>query len=257
MHVSPDPDLVTYWLADAIDARGYGLARRQLRGHGRARGRRPRDLVPARRPRPRDVPLRTELLQARRAADRRARRVVRGAGSGARGSCRWPTSRCAPTCARGGRWPLSGVHDRRAGAGPGRGGRVPRRRAARPTPDVLDALASAEAIVIGPSNPVASIGPILALPGMREALAARPAPWSRSARSSAGRAVKGPPSCSARGRDRALGQGVADHYGGLIDGARRRRAGRGHPGPSRSTPRWTTSPGGPGRRGRARPASSL
>ena len=25
MHVSPDPDLVTYWLADAIDGRGYGI----------------------------------------------------------------------------------------------------------------------------------------------------------------------------------------------------------------------------------------
>ena len=25
VHVSPDPDLVTYWLADAIDERGYGI----------------------------------------------------------------------------------------------------------------------------------------------------------------------------------------------------------------------------------------
>ena len=47
---------------------------------------------------------------------------------------------------------------------------------AQPTPEVLDAIAIAEAIVIGPSNPVISIGPILALPGMREALTASPAP---------------------------------------------------------------------------------
>ena len=26
VHVSPDPDLVTYWLADAIDERGFGIA---------------------------------------------------------------------------------------------------------------------------------------------------------------------------------------------------------------------------------------
>jgi LPPG:FO 2-phospho-L-lactate transferase len=44
---------------------------------------------------------------------------------------------------------------------------------ARPAPDVLDAIADAEAIVICPSNPVASIGPILAVPGLREALGAR------------------------------------------------------------------------------------
>ena len=42
---------------------------------------------------------------------------------------------------------------------------------ARPTEAVLAAIAEAEAIVIGPSNPVISIGPILAVPGMREALA--------------------------------------------------------------------------------------
>lgn len=44
---------------------------------------------------------------------------------------------------------------------------------ARPAPGVLEALEVADAIVICPSNPVASIGPILAVPGVREALAAR------------------------------------------------------------------------------------
>jgi LPPG:FO 2-phospho-L-lactate transferase len=45
--------------------------------------------------------------------------------------------------------------------------------AARPAPGVLEALASAEAILVCPSNPVISIGPILAVPGIREALARR------------------------------------------------------------------------------------
>jgi len=43
----------------------------------------------------------------------------------------------------------------------------------RPAPGVLEALADADAIVLCPSNPVASLGPILAVPGIREAVGAR------------------------------------------------------------------------------------
>jgi LPPG:FO 2-phospho-L-lactate transferase len=45
--------------------------------------------------------------------------------------------------------------------------------AARPAPGVLDALHDAETIVICPSNPIISIGPILAVPGVRDVLVAR------------------------------------------------------------------------------------
>ena len=45
--------------------------------------------------------------------------------------------------------------------------------AARPAPGVLDALRAAETILVCPSNPVISIGPILAVPGIRDALVAR------------------------------------------------------------------------------------
>jgi LPPG:FO 2-phospho-L-lactate transferase len=48
--------------------------------------------------------------------------------------------------------------------------------AARPAPGVLEAIAAAELVVVCPSNPVTSVGPILAVPGIREALAAAPAP---------------------------------------------------------------------------------
>ena len=41
-----------------------------------------------------------------------------------------------------------------------------------PTAEVLDALATARTIVIAPSNPIVSLGPILALPGLREAIGA-------------------------------------------------------------------------------------
>ncbi len=47
-------------------------------------------------------------------------------------------------------------------------------RAASPAPGVMDAIAGADAVVICPSNPVVSVGPILALAGLREAVAARP-----------------------------------------------------------------------------------
>jgi LPPG:FO 2-phospho-L-lactate transferase len=48
--------------------------------------------------------------------------------------------------------------------------------AATPAPGVVEALTSATVILVAPSNPVVSIGPILAVPGIRGALAAAPAP---------------------------------------------------------------------------------
>jgi LPPG:FO 2-phospho-L-lactate transferase len=47
--------------------------------------------------------------------------------------------------------------------------------ASRPASGVLEALGDADAVVVCPSNPVASIGPILAVPGIRDALASRAA----------------------------------------------------------------------------------
>jgi LPPG:FO 2-phospho-L-lactate transferase len=44
---------------------------------------------------------------------------------------------------------------------------------ARPAPGVLEAIAAADTVLVCPSNPVISIGPILAVPGIREALVAR------------------------------------------------------------------------------------
>jgi LPPG:FO 2-phospho-L-lactate transferase len=47
---------------------------------------------------------------------------------------------------------------------------------AAPAPGVLDAIGAADAVLLAPSNPVVSIAPILAVPGIREALAKGPAP---------------------------------------------------------------------------------
>jgi LPPG:FO 2-phospho-L-lactate transferase len=90
--------------------------------------------------------------------------------------------------------------------------------AARPSPEALVALAAAELVVIGPSNPIVSIAPILAIPGMREALTASPAPRLGVSGIVAGRALRGP-------ADRMLASlghessalGVARLYTGLVE----------------------------------------
>ena len=90
---------------------------------------------------------------------------------------------------------------------------------ATPTPEVLGAVEAAEAILIGPSNPVISIGPILALPGLREAIAASEAPVVAVSPYVAGKVLKGPTNLfmTAIGRP-SNAAGVASLYEGLIEG---------------------------------------
>ena len=63
---------------------------------------------------------------------------------------------------------------------------------ARPTPGVLVSLTTAEAIVVAPSNPIVSIGPVLAVPGVHEAVAARRDHVVAVSPIVAGAALKGP-----------------------------------------------------------------
>jgi LPPG:FO 2-phospho-L-lactate transferase len=90
---------------------------------------------------------------------------------------------------------------------------------ARPTPEVLEAIAGARALVIGPSNPVISIGPILAVPGMGDALRAAPGPVVAVSPIVGGSVVKGPtePFMAWAGHELSAA-GVADAYEGLLDG---------------------------------------
>jgi LPPG:FO 2-phospho-L-lactate transferase len=88
-----------------------------------------------------------------------------------------------------------------------------------PTPEVLTALEQADAIVIGPSNPVISIGPILAVPGMRDAVAASGAPVVAVSPYVGGEVVKGPTDSFMRAIGRpSTAAGVASLYAGLLDG---------------------------------------
>jgi LPPG:FO 2-phospho-L-lactate transferase len=89
---------------------------------------------------------------------------------------------------------------------------------ARPAPGVIDATEAADLVLIGPSNPYVSVGPILAVPEIRSALQARRVPCVAVSPLVAGRAVKGP-------ADRMLARlaggttpaHVASVYSGLID----------------------------------------
>lgn len=63
---------------------------------------------------------------------------------------------------------------------------------ARPAPGVIEALHDAEAILLAPSNPFVSIGPILALPGVREAITARRECCVAVSPIVAGETIKGP-----------------------------------------------------------------
>ena len=63
---------------------------------------------------------------------------------------------------------------------------------ALPAPGLLDAIANAEAIILCPSNPFISIGPILAVPGIRDALRLRRDKVVAISPIVGGRAIKGP-----------------------------------------------------------------
>jgi LPPG:FO 2-phospho-L-lactate transferase len=89
---------------------------------------------------------------------------------------------------------------------------------AQPAPGTLEALAGADLILLAPSNPYVSLGPVLAVRGLREALERRQVPCVAVSPLIGGRAVKGPADRMLR---RLTGgtspRHVASCYAGLID----------------------------------------
>jgi len=91
--------------------------------------------------------------------------------------------------------------------------------AARPGPGVLEAISGADRILIAPSNPWLSVDPLLAVPGLRDALAAARAPVVAVSPLIAGQAVKGPTAKLMAELGLPLtNASIAAHYEGLIDG---------------------------------------
>jgi LPPG:FO 2-phospho-L-lactate transferase len=220
VHVSPDPDLVTYWLSGEIDEdRGWGirgdgfvaferlvqlgapdwialtdrdLAACLYRHHFLAEGGR---LTAAQAQIARSLGVRAAVLPM---CEEPVRTRIRTAAGWREVQEYLIVDRAKPAVEE---VELLGIHS------------------ARPTSEVIDAIASAELIVIGPSNPVISIGPIVAVPGIREAISASTAPVVAVSPLVGGRVVKGPTEnfMAAVGRP-CTAAGVASLYEGLLDG---------------------------------------
>jgi LPPG:FO 2-phospho-L-lactate transferase len=218
-HVSPDPDLVSFWIAGLIDERGWGLrddsfqvmqALRELgvevwfnlgdrdlawcieRAQMLAEGRSPTEALAALNG---SIGLRATVLPM---SDDPVRTWVRAADA-------WQ--------------PFQEFMIRTGAAGPITGLELRGAEQAVPGERVLTAIETARTLVIGPSNPLVSIGPILAVPGISEALAAAPAPVVAVSPIVGGEILKGPTAafmefagvpCSATG--------VLELYDGLLDG---------------------------------------
>jgi LPPG:FO 2-phospho-L-lactate transferase len=217
--VSPDPDLVAFWLADRIDERGWGLAGDTFAVMDGLRA------------------LGSEVWFNLGDGDlawciERSRMLAAGAGPTA--ALQELTGRLGirasvlPMCEQAVRtWVRTSdgwssfqeFMIRGRARGPVTGLEYRGVEAAEPSARVREALAAAGTIVIGPSNPLASIGPILAVPGMREALRDAEAPVVAVSPIVGGEVLKGP---TAAFMDHAglecSAAGVARWYGGVLDG---------------------------------------
>jgi LPPG:FO 2-phospho-L-lactate transferase len=222
-YVSPDPDLVSFWLADLIDERGWGIDGDTFKTMDGLRelGQEvwfnlgDRDLALAL--------LRAEALTAGERLTEIHARISRAYGVAA--SVLPMSDRPVRTRinAAGRVWSLQEYMI---------GARTPENtwpavddvtfsgaRIAGTTPEVLTAIAEAAAIIIGPSNPVISIGPILAIPELTAALAAAVAPTVAVGPFVGGQILKGPTEQFMvwRGVEQS-NTGVAALYRNLVDG---------------------------------------
>ena len=218
-YVSPDPDLVTFWLADRIDERGWGIDGDTFQ------------VMEALRRLSVDVwfnlgdeDFAIGIERARRLEQGARLTAAHAAISAAVGApARVLPMSDSPVRTRvmvaGRWWPFQEFMIRAGDTGPVEDVDFRGANNARPTPEIEDALATAEAIVIGPSNPVISIDPILAVHGMRAALRDAPAPKIAVSPLVAGRVVKGPTEAFMAWTGRPLSSdGIAGHYEGVIDG---------------------------------------
>jgi LPPG:FO 2-phospho-L-lactate transferase len=219
-YVSPDPDLVSFWLADAIDERGWGLRDDSFNVMGALRelgvevwfnlGDRDFAWCVERARMLADGVTPTAALARLNAAIGVRARVLPMSDDPVR---TWVRTGSAGWCA----FQEYMIRERASGLVEGLEYRGAER--ARASEQALAAIASARAIVIGPSNPLASIGPILAVPGIHEALMAASAPTVAVSPIVGGEVLKGPTAAfMAFGALELSADGVADFYGELLDG---------------------------------------
>jgi len=218
-YVSPDPDLITFWLADQIDSRGWGLegdtfnVMDGLRALGREIWFNLGD---------RDLAIALDRAEALARGERLTTALVKLARSfGVKARVLPMSDQPVRTrvAAAGRWWPLQEFLiqgreitevedvDFRGAA------------AAQPTIEVLEAIAEADVILIGPSNPVISIGPILAIDRLRDAITAAGAPVVAVSPIVGGSILKGPTAAFMRARGVSVSaSGLETLYAGLVDG---------------------------------------
>jgi LPPG:FO 2-phospho-L-lactate transferase len=219
-YVSPDPDLVSFWLADTIDERGWGLrddsfavmdALREL-GVDVWFNLGDRDLA--------WCAERARLLAEGQTPTAALARL--NAAIGVRARVLPMTDDPVRTWVRTGQsgWcPFQEYMIRERAEGIIEGLEYRGAELARPSEQALAAIERASTIVIGPSNPLASIAPILAVPGIREALLDADAPVVAVSPIVDGEVLKGPTAAfMAFGALDCNADGIADFYGELLDG---------------------------------------
>ena len=177
LRVCPDLDTVMYTLGDGINAeQGWGRAEEtfSIRAELAAYGASPDWFTLGDRDFATHI-LRSQLLAAGRSLTE-VTGCCAGGGSRASGCCRCLTTQsrrtcCSPPRARGALPGMVGADARRSR--PRRRSPPPGPSGPSPAPGVLDAIAAADVVLFPPSNPVVSIGTILAVPGIRAAVAAK------------------------------------------------------------------------------------
>jgi LPPG:FO 2-phospho-L-lactate transferase len=218
-YVSPDPDLITFWLADMIDSRGWGLKDDTFHVMDGLReigvdvwfNLGDRDLAIG-------IERARRLDAGERLTDAHAA-ITSALGIGARVLPMSDRPVRTRVHAAGRWWPFQEFMIRQRAEGEVLDVDFRGRRAAAPTDEVMAAIRTARAIVIGPSNPVISIGPILALEGILDAIRASQAPVVAVSPLVRGEAVKGPTEAFMRWAGHPLSAaGIAAAYDGLLDG---------------------------------------
>ena len=217
-YVSPDPDLVSYWLADRIDERGWGIegdsfaAMEMLRELGTdvwfALG--DRDLA--------FCLERRRLLEAGATLSQAHGVLTRALGVQAQ-VIPMSDDRVRTTIRSGSQTlSLQEFLIAHRGASPIDDIAFEGAAQASGSPGALAALDGARAVIIGPSNPIISIGPIIAIEGIRGAIAASNAPVIAVSPIVAGTVLKGPTAaCMAWAGRTADAAGIAGHYAPLLD----------------------------------------
>lgn len=219
VHVSPDPDLVCYWLSGEVDeVRGWGIKddgfevfQRMARfGAPDWFGLSNLDLAAC-------LYRRDFMAEGGRQTDAQAQ-IARGLGIQAR-VLPMSDQPVRTKVKSGGVW--RGLQEYlilEGGKTEVEGVQLEGIESADATPEVLEAIDEADLIVIGPSNPVISIGPILAVAGIREAIVGAEAPVAAVSPYVAGKVVKGPTDLFMKALGRpSTAAGVATLYQGVID----------------------------------------